>query len=81
MSTNIALNNRTNFPTAITKIPNQPGCYLFYDEEKEIIYIGKAQNLRKRISSYFPTSPPNFFREKIHSFNIIFVKWIIWVNV
>jgi excinuclease ABC subunit C len=33
--------------------PQAPGVYLFKDQEGEILYIGKAQNLRKRLSSYF----------------------------
>jgi len=35
------------------KIPTEAGCYLFFDEKNEILYIGKAKNLRKRVSSYF----------------------------
>lgn len=34
-------------------IPENPGCYLFLNEKKEIIYIGKAKNLKKRVNSYF----------------------------
>ena len=34
-------------------IPNSPGSYQFYDKNGEIIYIGKAKNLKKRVSSYF----------------------------
>ena len=33
--------------------PNTPGCYLFKDSDENIIYVGKAKNLKKRISSYF----------------------------
>jgi excinuclease ABC subunit C len=35
------------------KLPEQPGCYKYYDESGTIIYIGKAINLRKRVNSYF----------------------------
>lgn len=35
------------------KIPSSPGCYLFRDSAKKIIYIGKARDLKKRVSSYF----------------------------
>jgi len=55
----------------IAKIPNQPGCYLFKDKEGTIIYIGKAQNLKKRISSHFLISQDNYFHQQIHSFNTI----------
>lgn len=34
-------------------IPNEPGVYRYFSEEGEIIYIGKAKDLRKRVSSYF----------------------------
>jgi excinuclease ABC subunit C len=35
------------------QIPTDPGCYLFLDGEGIILYVGKAKNLRKRVSSYF----------------------------
>ncbi|MCK4651609.1 MAG: GIY-YIG nuclease family protein, partial [Methanosarcinales archaeon] len=34
-------------------LPAHPGCYLFRDAAGSIIYIGKAKNLKKRVSSYF----------------------------
>ena len=34
-------------------VPSEPGCYLFKDKDGNIIYIGKAKNLKKRVSSYF----------------------------
>ena len=37
----------------LTALPDDPGCYLFSDEAGEIIYIGKAKNLKKRVTSYF----------------------------
>ena len=48
-------------------LPNESGVYLFADKEDSIIYIGKAKNLRKRVSQYFLktsfTDP--FYEEKI----------------
>lgn len=38
------------------KIPTQPGIYKYYDEKGSLIYVGKAKNLRKRVSSYFTKS-------------------------
>ena len=34
-------------------LPVQPGIYKYFDEQHELIYIGKAKNIRKRVSSYF----------------------------
>jgi excinuclease ABC subunit C len=37
-------------------LPNAPGIYKYFDANKELIYIGKAKNIRKRVSSYFTKS-------------------------
>ena len=37
----------------LANLPKNPGCYLFKDNSKKIIYIGKAKNIKKRVSSYF----------------------------
>jgi excinuclease ABC subunit C len=34
-------------------LPAEPGCYLFSDDAGSIIYVGKAKNLKRRVSSYF----------------------------
>jgi excinuclease ABC subunit C len=34
-------------------IPLQPGIYKYFDDKNELLYVGKAKNLRKRVSSYF----------------------------
>ncbi|HEX8038682.1 MAG TPA: excinuclease ABC subunit UvrC [Chryseosolibacter sp.] len=38
---------------AIQRLPDSAGVYRFYNSENELIYIGKAKNLRKRVNSYF----------------------------
>ncbi|EKE24938.1 MAG: hypothetical protein ACD_5C00351G0004 [uncultured bacterium] len=37
----------------IKNLPHAPGVYIFYGENKELLYIGKATNLRSRVGSYF----------------------------
>ncbi|HEY9488735.1 MAG TPA: excinuclease ABC subunit UvrC [Chryseosolibacter sp.] len=38
---------------AIQRLPDSPGVYRFYNSERELIYIGKAKSLKKRVNSYF----------------------------
>ena len=42
---------------ALETIPATPGVYLFKDQDDNIIYVGKAKNLRPRVKSYFQSSP------------------------
>ena len=37
-------------------LPTQPGCYVYKDELGEVLYVGKALNLRNRVRSYFQKS-------------------------
>lgn len=42
-----------DFQHIATTIPHQPGIYKYFDSNNELLYVGKAKNLRKRVSSYF----------------------------
>ncbi|MFZ1329237.1 MAG: GIY-YIG nuclease family protein, partial [Chitinophagaceae bacterium] len=41
------------FQHSAVTIPKQPGIYKYFDSKNELLYVGKAKHLRKRVSSYF----------------------------
>ena len=44
----------------VSALPEKPGSYQYYDAEGTIIYVGKAKNLKNRVSSYFHTEVDRF---------------------
>lgn len=42
-----------DYKSVLKNIPHKPGIYQFWDDENELIYIGKAKDLRNRVTSYF----------------------------
>ena len=43
----------TRLKNIVLNMPEKPGSYQYYDESHTIIYVGKAKNLKRRVSSYF----------------------------
>ncbi len=58
-------------------LPEQPGIYQFYDKNGIIIYVGKAKNLKKRVSSYFNRKKYDSYKVKVLIGRICDVKWIV----
>jgi excinuclease ABC subunit C len=48
-----------NIKSLISRLPDLPGVYKYFDEQNTIIYVGKAKNLKKRVLSYFAKQHDN----------------------
>ncbi len=59
MSGKIENENIGSLKEIILRLPDLPGIYQYFDDGGTIIYIGKAKNLKKRVSSYFIKTPEN----------------------
>lgn len=60
----------------LSTLPNSPGVYQFYDKEEKILYVGKAKNLKKRVSSYFNKTHDNG-KTKVLVKKIVYIKHIV----
>lgn len=61
----------------IRTLPDQAGVYQFYDKNGTLLYIGKAKNLKKRVSSYFSRNKYDSFKLKVLVNRIADLKYIV----
>ena len=66
-----------NITHLINTLPDTPGVYQYYDNAGKIIYIGKAKNLKKRVSSYFSKEHPVSGKTQVLVNKIHDIKYIV----
>ncbi len=60
----------------LTVVPHSPGCYMFLDKMGTVIYVGKAKDLKKRVSSYFNKNHDNI-KTRVLVKNIRNIKYVV----
>ena len=60
----------------IKTLPHQPGVYQYFDNDENLIYVGKAKNIKKRVSSYF-TKNHEYGKTRVLVKNIKSIKHIV----
>jgi len=61
----------------ISVLPEEPGIYQYFNKESKIIYVGKAKNLKKRVSSYFTKQHDDSPKTRILVRNIVDIKYMV----
>jgi excinuclease ABC subunit C len=71
------MTHHTDISSIINTLPGQPGVYQFYDKNGVILYIGKAKDLKKRVSSYFNKKKFESYKIKVLVDRIADLKIIV----
>ncbi|WP_296383140.1 excinuclease ABC subunit UvrC [Winogradskyella sp.] len=66
----------TTLEIQIKTLPHQPGVYQYFDIDEKLIYVGKAKDIKKRVSSYF-TKHHDYGKTRVLVKNIVSVKHIV----
>jgi len=61
----------------IRQIPQEPGVYQYFDKNDEILYVGKAKNLKRRVSSYFNKSQKDSAKTAILVRKVQYIKYLV----
>ncbi len=71
------MSQRLSIKEKLASLPSKPGVYLLKDKKGEVLYIGKALSLKKRVRSYFSGKTPSSARISSLVHEIIDIEWMI----
>ncbi len=74
---NLPMEKSEHLNNIIRALPDNPGVYQYFDNDEKIIYVGKAKNLKKRVSSYFNKEQQENGKTQILVRKIADIKYII----
>lgn len=61
----------------LKRVPRKPGVYQFFDEEGAILYVGKAKNLKNRVSSYFNKQKYENGKTRVLAGKVRNIRWMV----
>lgn len=73
----MCLKTSEHIQTLLRTLPDNPGVYQYFDDEDKLLYVGKAKNLKKRVSSYFNKDVYENGKTQVLVKKIADVKYII----
>ena len=60
----------------LRRLPEKPGVYQYFNEVGEVIYVGKAKNLKRRVSSYFHKEQDRY-KTKLLVQSVADIKYVV----
>ena len=70
------LNKKAHIQAILQRLPEEPGVYQYFNEAGEVIYVGKAKNLKRRVSSYFHKEQDRY-KTKLLVQSIADIKYVV----
>ena len=70
------LNKKEHIQAILQRLPEEPGVYQYFNEVGEVIYVGKAKNLKRRVSSYFHKEQDRY-KTKLLVQSIADIKYVV----
>lgn len=67
----------TDINLILKTLPSSPGVYQYYDKDNNLMYVGKAKNLKKRVCSYFNKDLSLNGKIRLMVSKIVDIKWIV----